>query len=145
MLPNVRTIQSEGDDERIRVAVLVAAAPLEEFMDPAFASSQPLQHLSNSWQLVRESDRNVLFLHSSGTTGRTKTLIYTCPATLTSIRSGLPKAIPLAHRYLLGHSACHSFSPHEDEYSRGVNLSTLPLYHVCSSSGCSRHASLMFF
>lgn len=49
---------------------------------------------------------------------------------LTNLLEGLPKAIHLSHRYLLGYATCHSFPPNEDEYSRGINLSTLPLYHV---------------
>jgi nucleoside-diphosphate-sugar epimerase len=57
---------------------------------------------------VDEKDRNVLILHSSGTTG-------------------LPKPIRLAHRYLLGYAACHSFE--EGENASWRNLSTLPLYH----------------
>ena len=44
--------------------------------------------------------------------------------------TGLPKAIPLSHRYLLGYAACHLFPASEDESERGVNLSTLPLFHV---------------
>lgn len=50
----------------------------------------------------------MLILHSSGTTG-------------------LPKSIRLAHRYLLGYAACHSFG--EGEEADWRNLSTLPLYH----------------
>ncbi|KAL1623267.1 putative NRPS-like protein biosynthetic cluster [Neofusicoccum ribis] len=57
---------------------------------------------------VDENDLNVLILHSSGTTG-------------------LPKPIRLAHRYLLGYAACHSFA--KDEPVNWPNLSTLPLYH----------------
>ena len=43
---------------------------------------------------------------------------------------GRPKAIPLSHRYLLGYASCHLFPASEDESERGVNLSTLPLFHV---------------
>lgn len=46
------------------------------------------------------------------------------------LRKGLPKPIPLAHRYVLGYAACHLFPQHEDMSARGVNLSTLPLFHV---------------
>ncbi|KAI0541768.1 hypothetical protein GGR58DRAFT_456119, partial [Xylaria digitata] len=53
-------------------------------------------------------DRNVLILHSSGTTG-------------------LPKAIPQPHRYLIGYSTCHLETESED--IEGLNISTLPLYH----------------
>lgn len=58
---------------------------------------------------INETDRNVLILHSSGTTG-------------------LPKPIYQSHRYLLGYTVCHQRSDHED--IGGLNLSTLPLYHV---------------
>ena len=56
-----------------------------------------------------ENDRNVLILHSSGTTG-------------------LPKPIHQSHKWLLCFATCHNFS--SDEEALGVNLSTLPLYHV---------------
>lgn len=49
---------------------------------------------------------------------------------LIAVGAGLPKAIRLAHRYLLGYAACHLFPPDEDESKRGINLSTLPLFHV---------------
>jgi hypothetical protein len=58
---------------------------------------------------VSENDRNVLILHSSGTTG-------------------LPKPIYQSHKYLLGYTVCHQHSQYED--IGGLNLSTLPLYHV---------------
>lgn len=58
---------------------------------------------------IGEADRNVLILHSSGTTG-------------------LPKAIYNSHRYLLAYTACHEFS--NDDEALGWNVSTLPLYHV---------------
>ena len=45
---------------------------------------------------------------------------------------GLPKAIPLAHRYVLGYAACHEFPVTEDLSLGGYNLSTLPLFHVRS-------------
>jgi acyl-coenzyme A synthetase/AMP-(fatty) acid ligase len=61
-------------------------------------------HVSDSDDddLIQEDDRNVLILHSSGTTG-------------------LPKPIYLAHRYLLGYAACHRFA--EDEVVNSPNVS----------------------
>lgn len=59
---------------------------------------------------ISETNRDVLILHSSGTTG-------------------LPKPIYQPHRYLLGYSVCHQPSSHEE--IGGLNMSTLPLYHVC--------------
>jgi acyl-coenzyme A synthetase/AMP-(fatty) acid ligase len=58
---------------------------------------------------VDEQDRNVLILHSSGTTG-------------------LPKAIFQPHKYLLGYACCHIRTDEED--IGALNMSTLPLYHV---------------
>jgi acyl-coenzyme A synthetase/AMP-(fatty) acid ligase len=58
---------------------------------------------------VDEQDRNVLILHSSGTTG-------------------LPKAIFQPHKYLLGYACCHIRTDEED--MAALNMSTLPLYHV---------------
>jgi len=106
-------------------------ATYEEFVMPQWASDLTLDgnrvngahvngfhrnktHVSDSDDddLIQEDDRNVLILHSSGTTG-------------------LPKPIYLAHRYLLGYAACHRFA--EDEVVNSPNVSTLPLYHVRSS------------
>ncbi|KAL8722888.1 MAG: hypothetical protein Q9225_000721 [Loekoesia sp. 1 TL-2023] len=58
------------------------------------------------------NDRNVLILHSSGTTG-------------------LPKPIYQSHTWLLGFTKCHEF--YSDEEALGLNLSTLPLYHVSNT------------
>ncbi|KAL8829339.1 MAG: hypothetical protein Q9191_002068 [Dirinaria sp. TL-2023a] len=58
-----------------------------------------------------DSDRNVLILHSSGTTG-------------------LPKPIYTSHKYLLSFLTCHAFD--SEESASHLNLSTLPLYHVRS-------------
>ena len=53
-------------------------------------------------------DRNVLILHSSGTTG-------------------LPKAIRHSHKFLLMFADCHNLQAPQAE---GLNVSSLPLFHV---------------
>ncbi|KAL4783812.1 hypothetical protein BJX76DRAFT_357597 [Aspergillus varians] len=57
---------------------------------------------------ISESDRDVLILHSSGTTG-------------------MPKPIYVSHRHLLSFVNCHNL--YLESEAQGVNLSTLPLYH----------------
>lgn len=63
-----------------------------------------------------ESDRNVIILHTSGTTG-------------------LPKPVHQPHKMLLGYACCHR--PTKAEDVEGLNLSMLPLYHV--SPRCPRY------
>ena len=67
-------MQSECDHSKARATAFLIAAPFEEFLAAEFPSGQPLQRVSSCQQLVRESDRNVLILHSSGTTGRSESL-----------------------------------------------------------------------
>ncbi|KAL6719407.1 hypothetical protein ACLMJK_003647 [Lecanora helva] len=57
---------------------------------------------------IADTDRRVLILHSSGSTG-------------------MPKPIYSSHRYLLGFTACHNFVDLAD--AQASNLSTLPLFH----------------
>ncbi|KAL8994550.1 MAG: hypothetical protein Q9169_005514 [Polycauliona sp. 2 TL-2023] len=85
------------------------AAPFTHFL-PSSVSQTDFPHLQQCRRHIREDDMNVIILHSSGTTG-------------------LPKAIPLAHRYLLGYAGCHELPDSQDESRTGVNLSTLPLFH----------------
>lgn len=58
---------------------------------------------------LSDSDRNVVILHTSGTTG-------------------LPKPVHQPHKMLLGYACCHRSTSIEDV--EGLNLSMLPLYHV---------------
>ncbi|KAL2812958.1 hypothetical protein BJX63DRAFT_432247 [Aspergillus granulosus] len=57
---------------------------------------------------IDESDRDVVILHSSGTTG-------------------LPKPIYVSHRHLLSYVNNHWLN--DESEAQGVNVSTLPLYH----------------
>jgi nucleoside-diphosphate-sugar epimerase len=69
---------------------------------------------SREGHYIADTDRNVLIIHSSGTTG-------------------LPKAIPQAHRFLLSFAPYSSFefeSSWTVEDERILAFSTLPLYHV---------------
>lgn len=111
----------------MQVKLETAAIPEQLLSRTTFEAQIPSYDVAHR-QTVREDDRNVLILHSSGTTGmlmrmhKIQLLLMTEP--------GLPKAIPLAHRYVLGYAACHSFPPDKDMSVQGVNLSTLPLFHV---------------
>ncbi|KAL3431733.1 hypothetical protein BDV09DRAFT_206456 [Aspergillus tetrazonus] len=64
--------------------------------------------ICHPYHYIDEFDRNVLILHSSGTTG-------------------LPKPIYVSHRHLLSFVNCHRLDLESE--AQGVNVSTLPLYH----------------
>jgi acyl-CoA synthetase (AMP-forming)/AMP-acid ligase II len=85
--------------------VLYVQKPYESFLGGTDANAS----ICAPWHYVGESDRDVLILHSSGTTG-------------------LPKPIYTSHTYLLGFTACHNFA--NNEQAQGLNVSLLPLYHV---------------
>lgn len=87
--------------------LLVAQEPYGTFLNPRNTES-PKDSIVGSTHYRGELDRNVLLLHSSGTTG-------------------LPKAISCSHRYLLFYATCSDFRT-EDE-ALGWNITTLPLYH----------------
>ncbi|KAL4866181.1 hypothetical protein BDV12DRAFT_210641 [Aspergillus spectabilis] len=76
----------------------LSATELERDVDAAF----------DPRHFISESDKNVLILHSSGTTG-------------------LPKPIFHPHRYLLGFTQCHQLNEADDV--EGAVLSALPLFH----------------
>ncbi|KAL8730210.1 MAG: hypothetical protein Q9166_004186 [cf. Caloplaca sp. 2 TL-2023] len=101
-----------GNDDQGSLPKITVATAYEDFLTPE--AQTPLKEeffrLSACRDLVRDDDTNVVILHSSGTTG-------------------MPKPIHLAHRYILGYASCHEFPIHEDESRRGLNLSTLPLFH----------------
>lgn len=119
---------SEGIDAINPKKPFAIAAPFETLL-AASSAIRIFHHIASSRQFVREADQNALILHSSGTTGM---WLYQLIEHSNSSQdcTGLPKAITLSHRYLLGYAACHLFPVNEDESERGVNLSTLPLFHV---------------
>lgn len=80
----------------------------ERFLDAADPLGWAALEVPPTYSAVDEMDRNVLILHSSGTTG-------------------LPKPIYHPHKYLLGYANCHEFSA--ADRVDGVNCSTLPLFH----------------
>lgn len=87
------------------------ARPFEEYLSGPGRSAAipPDATICGSRHFLGESDRNVIILHTSGTTG-------------------LPKPVHQPHKMLLGYACCHR--PTETEDVAGLNLSMLPLYHV---------------
>ncbi|KAF2469202.1 acetyl-CoA synthetase-like protein [Lindgomyces ingoldianus] len=79
-----------------------------------FMRPQTSQIIASEHHYVADNDRNVLILHSSGTTG-------------------LPKAVFQSHRYLLSYAPFASFDfegPSDLQKHQTIGLSTLPLYHA---------------
>ncbi|KAF7789287.1 hypothetical protein EIP86_000228 [Pleurotus ostreatoroseus] len=71
-------------------------------------SSLNVDDVPPSARFLGGHSRNMVIMHSSGTTG-------------------LPKPIFHSHSYLLGYAACHRLSA--SDVDGAVNVSTLPLYH----------------
>ncbi|KAK1710501.1 hypothetical protein BDP67DRAFT_595717 [Colletotrichum lupini] len=80
----------------------------------SFLADEPAEDQSHTFRAadadhyVSEDDRQVLILHSSGT-------------------SGLPKPIPCSHRYFLSYATCHNFESTKEAH--GLTVSTLPFFH----------------
>lgn len=95
------------------VTVTCTSAPaFDQFFEdthPILLQTDAAKEIPPLFDLVNDADRNVIILHSSGSTG-------------------LPKPIYQTHRYLLGYAACHAFP--EDVDVSHVCASTLPLFHV---------------
>ena len=89
--------------------ILYERNPYEFFLERVGALARSERSICAPGYHSDETDRQVIILHSSGTTG-------------------LPKPIYQSHEYLLGFAAAHAFS--SDEEAQHLNLSTLPLYHV---------------
>lgn len=88
---------------------LYVQSPYGGFLSSEDIHYLPKERLYVPRHFISEEDRNVLILHSSGTTG-------------------LPKPIYTSHRYSLSFSACHAFLSNKEAQS--LTVSTLPLYHV---------------
>lgn len=95
------------------VKVICTGAPsFDQYLEdnnPILMQTDAAKEIPPPFHLVNDGDRNVIILHSSGSTG-------------------LPKPIYQTHRYLLGYAACHTF-PEDADVSQ-VCASTLPLFHV---------------
>lgn len=90
---------------------ILAAADFQAFLTPqGNDDATPANiNIGEPGHYVSELDRNVLILHTSGTTD-------------------LPSLVYQSHKMLLGYASCHSRTETEDV--QGLNLSLLPLYHV---------------
>ena len=71
------------------------ATPFAKFTSSEIAAHLPLQRISKIPSAIREDDRDVLILHSSGTTGGFICPFYKTWSRLIKSLKGLPKAIHL--------------------------------------------------
>ncbi|KAK9414371.1 putative Carrier domain-containing protein [Seiridium unicorne] len=113
----------EGVDEGVAPRICLVPGYHEFFEDVKLTRSNDLVRAAHSNHFVSEDDRQVLILHSSGT-------------------SGLPKPIPCSHRYLLSYATCQSFESAQETHS--LAISTLPLFHgfglvsICLALGAGK-------
>ena len=95
----------------------IQSAPFESFVggrQPVYDNVPPIL------PSIDELDRNVIILHSSGSTG-------------------LPKPIYHTHGYLVNYAKCHKFTEKDD--TSKVCTSTLPLFHVSLSDSSGLEAA----
>lgn len=110
----------EGGNTRNETSITQVhiAAGYRSFIDNATSTTAAVYHTDH---FISETDREVLILHSSGT-------------------SGLPKPIYCSHRHFLGFSQCHTFD--SDSQEQASTISTSPFFHVSAllqSSSCNSH------
>ncbi|KAJ5598871.1 NRPS-like enzyme [Penicillium hordei] len=105
-------------------ATIGVAAEWEKLLEEVdHAVDRQPAYAAHATHFVSEQDRQVVILHSSGT-------------------SGLPKPIPCSHKYFLGYATCHAFA--SDSETHGLTISTLPLFHgfgfvaICLSLGAGK-------
>ncbi|PSR74016.1 hypothetical protein PHLCEN_2v10200 [Hermanssonia centrifuga] len=102
--------------------LVIHALPYGSFAD----GDLPATSWGTASRSTTHDDKNVVILHSSGTTGMDPhTAFAENPPLKQSL--GLPKPIYHSHAYLLGYASCHRLSP--EDVAGAMNLSTLPLYH----------------
>lgn len=118
VLVSPRTAHAAGDALRMgsgkasgehTEASLYVAQPFETFIPDGIDEVSLSQKLGVAGYDGGESDRSVLVLHSSGTTG-------------------LPKPIYQPHKFLLTFVSCHL--QWDEAEAQALNLSTLPFFHV---------------
>ena len=103
----VEAVRNFGQEEKAPAIVIVA--PYQVLIESCSRKTNIAPERAFTYKTPFEDLPGSLILHSSGTTG-------------------LPKPVPLTHRYLLGYAACHRLEP--EEADGRLNVSTLPLYHV---------------
>ncbi|KAK6068577.1 hypothetical protein SCUP234_11121 [Seiridium cupressi] len=113
----------ERVDEGVAPRICLVPGYHEFFEDVKLTRSDDLVRAAHSNHFVSEDDRQMLILHSSGT-------------------SGLPKPIPCSHRYLFSYASCQSFESAQETHS--LAISTLPLFHgfglvsICLALGAGK-------
>ncbi|KAK7451919.1 hypothetical protein CaCOL14_003645 [Colletotrichum acutatum] len=101
--------QDEKDMHDESVTKIRSVSGYKSFLadEPAEDQNRTLR-VADADHYVSEDDRQVLILHSSGT-------------------SGLPKPIPCSHKYFLSYATCHNFESTTEAH--GLTVSTLPFFH----------------
>ncbi|KAI1499965.1 hypothetical protein F5X99DRAFT_430167 [Biscogniauxia marginata] len=111
---------ANNDEDGDHGAKVCLAAEYGSFLEKGTVQSGDIAHPGH---YISEMDREVLILHSSGT-------------------SGLPKPIYCSHRHFLGFGKCHSFT--SDTEAQSLTISTSPFFHgfglvpICLSLGIGK-------
>lgn len=115
--PAIENDTIKNDEEKNNIVIRLVAE-YEALLETEVTSnaSQLTTCTAHPSHFVSEEDRQVIILHSSGT-------------------SGLPKPIPCSHRYFMGYATCHNFN--SDKEAQGLTLSTLPFFHVSNKNEMS--------
>ncbi|KAK2014649.1 putative NRPS-like enzyme [Colletotrichum eremochloae] len=102
--------KQHGKEMEGAMAVIRIVSGYESFLMPGQHARSLGDTIRTAYpnHFVSEEDRQVVILHSSGT-------------------SGLPKPIPCSHKYFLSYATCHSFESTAEAH--GLTVSTLPFFH----------------